>query len=50
VLTETTALAYRLRHELGLPASAVRTVAATDAAAIAQVLRTVQPRAKASLS
>jgi hypothetical protein len=50
VLTETTALAYRLRHELGLPASAVRTVAATDAAAIAQVLRNVQPRAKASLS
>jgi hypothetical protein len=40
ILTETAALAQRLRHELALPAHRVRTVPATDAAAVAQALRT----------
>jgi hypothetical protein len=40
ILTETQALAQRLRHELGLPASRVRPVPAADAAAVAQALRT----------
>ncbi len=48
VLTETTALAHRLCHELALPVAAVRTIAAADVAVIAQALRTVQPRAKIS--
>jgi len=48
VLTETTALAHRLCHELALPAAGVRTIAATDVAAIAQALRTVHPHAKAN--
>ena len=40
ILTETHALAQRLRHELALPAHRVRPVPATDAAAVAQALRT----------
>jgi hypothetical protein len=40
ILTETAALAQRLRHELALPAHRVRPVPATDAAAVAQALRT----------
>jgi hypothetical protein len=40
ILTETQALAQRLRHELALPAHRVRPVPATDAAAVAQALRT----------
>lgn len=44
VLTETPALAERLRHELRLPFSAVLTVPAADAAGIAQALHTARPR------
>ena len=40
ILTETAALAQRLRHELALPAHRVRPVSAADAAAVAQALRT----------
>jgi hypothetical protein len=40
ILTETAALAQRLRHELALPAHRVRAVPAADAAAVAQALRT----------
>jgi len=40
ILTETAALAQRLRHELALPAHRVRPVPAADAAAVAQALRT----------
>jgi hypothetical protein len=38
ILTETPALAQRLRHELALPAYRVRAVPAADAAAVAQAL------------
>jgi hypothetical protein len=48
ILTETPALAARLRHELRLPAEAVQAVAAADAAAIAQALHTARPRPAAS--
>lgn len=41
ILTETPALAQRLRHELALPAYRVRTVPAADAAAVAQALGSV---------
>jgi hypothetical protein len=40
ILTETAALAQRLRHELALPTHRVRAVPAADAAAVAQALRT----------
>jgi hypothetical protein len=50
ILTETPALATRLCHELGLPASLVLTIAAADAAAIAQALHTAQPRPVADRS
>jgi hypothetical protein len=49
-LTETPALAYRLRHELNLSAHLVRPVPATDIAAIAQALHTARPRPLASMS
>lgn len=49
VLAETPALAQRLRHELDLPAGAVHTVPATDAAAIAQALYAARPRPAADL-
>ena len=42
ILTETAALAQRLRHELALPAHRVRPVPAADAPAVAQALRTAQ--------
>jgi hypothetical protein len=42
ILTETPALTQRLRLELGLPASRVRTVPAANAMAVAQALRTAQ--------
>jgi len=42
ILTETPALAQRLRRELTLPAHRVRPVPAADAAAVAQALRTAQ--------
>lgn len=41
ILTETPALAQRLRHELSLPAYRVRAVPAADAAAVALALRGV---------
>lgn len=44
ILTETFALAHRLRQDLGLPPERVRPVPAADAAAIAQALHTAQPR------
>lgn len=44
ILTETFALAHRLRQDLGLPPELVRPVPAADAAAIAQALHTAQPR------
>jgi hypothetical protein len=44
ILTETPALAQRLRHELALPAHRVRAVPAADAAAVAQALRTAVRR------
>ncbi|MGI4865633.1 MAG: glycosyltransferase [Janthinobacterium lividum] len=44
ILTETPALAYRLRRELDLPAHRVRPVPAADAAAIAQALSTAHVR------
>jgi len=42
ILTETPALAQRLRHELALPTHRVRAVPAADAVAVAQALRTAQ--------
>ncbi|MGI4762968.1 MAG: glycosyltransferase [Janthinobacterium lividum] len=48
ILTETPALAARLRHELGLPAGLVLAIAAADAVAIAQALHTARPRPVAS--
>jgi hypothetical protein len=48
ILTETPALAERLRYELGLPAESVQAVAAADAVAIARALHTAQPRPAAS--
>lgn len=42
ILTETPALAQRLRHELALPAYRVRSVPAADAAAVAQALAGVE--------
>ncbi|RZK61743.1 MAG: hypothetical protein EOO59_04315 [Hymenobacter sp.] len=50
ILTETPALAYRLRHELGLPGHLVRPVPAADAVAIAQALRTARPRPQVGVS
>jgi hypothetical protein len=50
VLTETPALAYRLREELNLPATTVRAVPAADAAAIAHALQTAHVRPTASAS
>jgi hypothetical protein len=50
VLTETPALAYRLREELNLAATAVRAVPAADAAAIAHALQTARVRPTASAS
>jgi hypothetical protein len=50
VLTETPALAYRLREELNLPATTVRAVPAADAAAIAHALQTAHVRPTASVS
>jgi hypothetical protein len=50
ILTETPALAARLRHELGLPAELVQAIAAADAAAIAHALHTAQPRPVADRS
>ena len=47
VLAETAALAYRIRHDLGLAAASVRTVPAADAGALAQALRTAQRRSPA---
>ncbi|WP_208132178.1 glycosyltransferase [Hymenobacter sp. BT559] len=44
VLTETTTLAERLHHELGLAAGAVRVVPATATEAIAQALHEARPR------
>ena len=44
ILAETPALTQRLRQELNLPAAAVRTVPAADAAAIAQALHAARPR------
>ena len=44
ILTETPALARRIRQELGLPHNAVRAVPAADAAAIAQALHGARPR------
>lgn len=44
ILTETFALAHRLRQDLDLPPELVRPVPAADAAAIAQALHTAQPR------
>lgn len=49
VLVETSALAQRLCHELGLPAATVHTVPAADAAAIAQALHAARPRPAANL-
>jgi hypothetical protein len=50
VLTETPALAYRLREELNLAAAVVRAVPAADAAAIAHALQTARVRPTASAS
>jgi hypothetical protein len=50
VLTETPALAYRLREELNLSAATVRAVPAADAAAIAHALQTAHVRPTASAS
>lgn len=50
ILTETPALAYRLRDELNLPATAVRAVPAADAKAIAHALQTAHVRPTASAS
>jgi hypothetical protein len=50
VLTETPALAYRLREELNLAATVVRAVPAADAAAIAHALQTARVRPTASAS
>ena len=50
ILTETPALAHRLRHELSWPAHLVRPVSAADAAAIAQALHTARPRPALSMS
>jgi hypothetical protein len=44
ILAETPALAHRLRHDLGLPASAVQAMPAADTEAIAQALHTAQLR------
>ena len=44
ILTETPALAKRLRHDLELPATAVRTIPAADATAIAQAVASAQVR------
>jgi hypothetical protein len=44
ILTETPALAERLRRELGLPLATVQAVPAADAGAIAQALHTARPR------
>jgi hypothetical protein len=48
VLAETSALAQRLYHELGLAADTVRVVPAADAAAIAQALHEAQVRPAAN--
>lgn len=50
ILTETPALAERLRRELGLPFAAVQAIAAADALAIAQALHTAQARPAAGRS
>lgn len=50
VLTETPALAQRLRHELRLAFEMVQAVPATDTEAIAQALRGAQPRPPANLT
>lgn len=50
ILTETPALAARLRHELGLPTGLVLAVATANAAAIAQALHTARPRPVADRS
>jgi len=44
ILTETPALAERLRRELGLPFATVQAVAAADTAAIAQALHAARPK------
>jgi len=44
ILAETPELTHRLRHDLGLSPELVRTVAAADATAVAQALRTAQVR------
>ena len=44
ILTETSALAERLRRELGLPFATVQAVAAADAPAIAQALHAARPK------
>ena len=44
ILTETPALAERLRRELGLPFATVQAAAAADAPAIAHALHSAQPR------
>jgi hypothetical protein len=48
ILAETPALARRLRHDLGLPASAVQIVPAINAAAITQALHEAQLRSARS--
>ncbi|TVT37806.1 hypothetical protein FNT36_21805 [Hymenobacter setariae] len=50
ILAETPELARRLRLDLGLPSDVVRTVAAADADAVAQALRTAQLRSSDSAS
>jgi hypothetical protein len=50
ILTETPALAERLRRELGLPFAVVQAIAAADALAIAQALHTARPRSVAGQS
>lgn len=50
ILAETSELAHRLRHDLGLPPELVRTVPAADANAVALALRTAQVRPSVSVS
>jgi len=50
ILAETPELTRRLRLDLGLPSDMVRTVAAADADAVAQALRTAQLRPSGSVS
>jgi hypothetical protein len=50
ILAETPALAQRLRHDLGLPASAVQAVPAADAEAIARALHGARQRPPVNLT